>query len=128
MRDSRRVAWVASLDQAGSTTDIFVLSDTCYGMRTNRRRQFAHQASSSDRGRYCSVSKEKEFDNIIELAERVNLTRAEIIKLSKAGALNSLVGNRYQSYWSALNVKEPLPTLSDQSVKEATVLLKKPWQ
>ena len=75
-----------------------------------------------------AARKEKEFDNIIELAERVKLTRAEIIKLSKAGALKSLGGNRHQSYWSALNVKEPLPTLSDQSVKEATVLLKSPDQ
>jgi error-prone DNA polymerase len=54
------------------------------------------------------------------------LSRTELQLLSKANALETLVGNRHQANWKALGFRTPLPLLPPVIEEAATPLLPRP--
>ena len=66
------------------------------------------------------------YVDVADLARRAQLDRGQISKLSAAGALEALVGNRHQANWAALGIEKPLPLLAETTVQEATPLLSVP--
>jgi error-prone DNA polymerase len=77
-------------------------------------------------GRIVAARGERSFVDVADVAACAELDRGQVSKLSRAGALKSLAGNRHQANWAALGVEKPLPVLAGAGIKEATPLLTVP--
>ena len=67
------------------------------------------------------------FKDVASLARAAGLDRYDFRCLAAAGALESLSGNRHQSYWAAMGVEQPW-TLGDAPLLEPQPLLAKPTE
>ena len=67
------------------------------------------------------------FRDVQDLAARAKLDKGAINRLSRAGALKVLAGNRHQANWSALGIEKPIPVFAGPpEIREATPLLRTP--
>ncbi len=73
-----------------------------------------HQANQSGRG----------IDDVQALAERAGLQRQDLLFLSRAGALRSLAGHRYQAHWQALGREQA--SLVSTALRDQPVPLQAP--
>ena len=77
----------------------------------------------------CRIEKKRAmqpFKDLNDLVVRAKLSRSELQLLSKANALETLVGNRHQANWKALGFRAPLPLLPPVIEEAATPLLPRP--
>ena len=68
------------------------------------------------------------FAEVGELARRAALDRDVVKVLSRASALESLVGNRHQASWAALGIEAPIAVMPAAEVREGTPMLRKPTE
>ena len=68
------------------------------------------------------------FADVGELARRAALDRGAVKVLSRAGALESLVGNRHQASWAALGIEAPIAVMPAAEIREGTPMLRKPTE
>jgi error-prone DNA polymerase len=62
------------------------------------------------------------------LAQRASLSRAQLARLSRAGALKTLVGHRRHAHWQALGVHRGRPLVDDLPPREALPMLRTPTE
>lgn len=78
---------------------------------------------SEEAGRRIAAA--RPFSDVATLAREAGLNRFDFRCLASAGALESLVGNRHQSYWAAMGVEEPW-ALGDAPLLEPRPMLARP--
>jgi len=66
------------------------------------------------------------YGSVQELAERAQLTSAELATLAAGGALAGLAGHRHRSVWQASGVMAPTPLFPSPRVAEGVPLLRAP--
>ncbi len=78
--------------------------------------------------RLCAARADKAFQHVNDMAHRAALDRRDMNALSKAGALQSLAGNRHQANWQTLGVEEPNQIFGYSTPEEATPMLRLPTE
>ena len=66
------------------------------------------------------------FASVSDLARRAGLSREDLRRLARAGALAPLAGHRHRAHWEALGVEEASALFPDPSFPEAVPLLRPP--
>ena len=66
------------------------------------------------------------FESVADLARRAGLSREDLRRLARAGALAPLAGHRHRAHWEAVGVEEPSALFSDPRFPEAIPLLRTP--
>jgi error-prone DNA polymerase len=68
------------------------------------------------------------YADIDELAHRAQLTRRSLELLARAGALESVAGNRHHAHWGAMGTERLPPLLAGHSAREAPAKLSTPTE
>ncbi len=68
------------------------------------------------------------LDSVEDLACRAKLSREDLRRLARAGALAPLAGHRHRAYWEALGVEEPSALFPRPRFPEALPLLRAPGE
>ena len=66
------------------------------------------------------------FSCVADLARRAGLSREDLRRLARAGALAPLAGHRHRAHWEAAGVEEPSALFPDPRFPEAVPLLRAP--
>ena len=66
------------------------------------------------------------FSCVADLARRAGLSREDLRRLARAGALAPLAGHRHRAHWEAAGVEEPSALFPDPRFPEAAPLLRAP--
>ena len=72
--------------------------------------------------------RERPFDSLQDIEERVGLNKRDLSALATAGALENLLGNRHRARWAIAGVEAPTPLFGTRQPREATPLLRKPTE
>ena len=68
------------------------------------------------------------FSCVVDLARRAGLSREDLRRLARAGALASLAGHRHRAHWEAVGVEEPSALFPAPRFPEALPLLRAPTE
>lgn len=118
VRYSRAACHLETSTAAGRTTAIRLGLDRIKGL------------SADAMERLLQARHERCFRDVRDLARRAGLSRQQLSRLARAGALAGLAGHRHQAQWQALAVEKETPLLAGHHDHEEAIRLRPPdaWE